>query len=135
MPASGMSTPQKKKTPNSSPVNVRPLNRSGEGWRIAPSIRVFQAILGTRLTEYAADSVATWTDARSLDEADLDADPHQQFRRWLQEAIDAGERMPNAMALATVSRDGMPSVRMVLCEDADARGFAFQTNLASPKAR
>src|SRR5205085_8407301 len=31
--------------------------------------------------------------------------------------------------------DGLPSVRMVLCDDADERGFAFQTNMASPKAR
>jgi pyridoxamine 5'-phosphate oxidase len=77
----------------------------------------------------------TWTDERTLSEADLDLDPHRQFRTWLQEAIDAGEPMPRAMALATVSREGLPSVRMVLVEDVDERGFAFQTNLASPKAQ
>src|SRR5438105_11695820 len=79
--------------------------------------------------------MAIWTDERALNEADLDADPHQQFRRWLQEAIDAGEQMPQAMALATVGSDGWPSVRMVLCEDVDQHGFAFQTNMASPKAQ
>jgi pyridoxamine 5'-phosphate oxidase len=42
--------------------------------------------------------------------------------------------MPNAMALATSSLDGTPSVRMVLLDDVDERGFVFQTNLESPKA-
>jgi pyridoxamine 5'-phosphate oxidase len=77
----------------------------------------------------------TWTDERSLDEADLDRDPHRQFGTWLQEAVDVGEAMPRAMALATTNREGLPSVRMVLIEDVDERGFAFQTNLDSPKAR
>jgi pyridoxamine 5'-phosphate oxidase len=77
----------------------------------------------------------TWTDERSLDESDLDPDPHRQFGTWLQDAITAGEPMPRAMALATTSREGMPSVRMVLVEDVDERGFTFQTNVDSPKAR
>src|SRR5216683_6749224 len=77
----------------------------------------------------------TWNDERTLSEADLDADPHRQFQAWLQDAISAGETTPRAMALATVSPEGLPSVRMVLVEDVDARGFAFQTNLLSPKAR
>jgi pyridoxamine 5'-phosphate oxidase len=70
----------------------------------------------------------------AMDEADLPPEPVQQFQTWLQEAIDAGEPMPGAMALATVSADGLPSVRMMMLEDVDERGFAFQTNLDSPKA-
>jgi pyridoxamine 5'-phosphate oxidase len=42
---------------------------------------------------------------------------------------------PNAMALATVGADGMPSVRMVLLKGFDAEGFVFYTNLESRKAR
>jgi pyridoxamine 5'-phosphate oxidase len=72
---------------------------------------------------------------RSLSEIDLDPDPHRQFQKWFQEAIAAGEPMPGAMALATVSQDGLPSVRMMQLEDVDERGFAFQTNLESPKAQ
>jgi pyridoxamine 5'-phosphate oxidase len=75
------------------------------------------------------------SDERTLDEADLDPDPHRQFLVWLQQAIDAGELMPRAMALASTRPDGLPSVRMVLLEDVDQRGFAFQTNLESPKAQ
>jgi pyridoxamine 5'-phosphate oxidase len=78
--------------------------------------------------------VATWRDDLTLSEDTLDPQPHRQFGTWLREAVDAGEPMPNAMALATTDSDGMPSLRMVLLEDADERGFAFQTNLESPKA-
>jgi pyridoxamine 5'-phosphate oxidase len=76
----------------------------------------------------------TWSEGRALDEANLDPEPHRQFQVWLQDAIDAGEPTPRAMALATTRRDGKPSVRMVLLENVDQRGFAFQTNLNSPKA-
>lgn len=77
----------------------------------------------------------TPTGERTLLESDLDPQPHRQFALWLREAVDAGEPMPRAMALATASGDGTPSVRMVLVEDVDERGFAFQTNTNSPKAR
>jgi len=72
---------------------------------------------------------------RPLLEDDLDADPRRQFELWLAEAWDSGERMANAMALATVAADGTPSARMVLLEAIDADGFVFQTNTDSPKAR
>jgi pyridoxamine 5'-phosphate oxidase len=78
--------------------------------------------------------MVSWSDERRLDEADLQPDPHRQFEIWLEEAVAAGEPMPRAMALATTSAAGMPSVRMILVEDIDQRGFAFQTNLESPKA-
>jgi pyridoxamine 5'-phosphate oxidase len=78
--------------------------------------------------------MVTWQDERTLGESDLDADPHQQFGTWLREATEAGEPMPNAMAVATSSARGVPSVRMLLLEEVDERGFVFQTNLESPKA-
>jgi pyridoxamine 5'-phosphate oxidase len=71
---------------------------------------------------------------RPLNESDLDPEPHRQFRIWLDEAAAAGEVMANAMALATVGTDGLPSLRMMLLEDFDERGFVIQTNLESPKA-
>jgi pyridoxamine 5'-phosphate oxidase len=78
--------------------------------------------------------MVTWQDALTLSENQLDPEPHRQFATWLREAVEAGEPMPNAMALATAGADGVPSVRMVLFEDVDERGFTFQTNLESPKA-
>lgn len=70
-----------------------------------------------------------------LSEADLDSDPMQQFQRWYEEASRAEVSDPNAMALATATRDGRPSVRIVLLRGHDERGFAFFTNYASRKAR
>ena len=72
--------------------------------------------------------------ARPLDEADVDADPLVQFRRWLEEARGA-VRVPEAMALATASADGAPSVRMVLLKEAAAEGFVFYSGYESRKGR
>jgi pyridoxamine 5'-phosphate oxidase len=71
---------------------------------------------------------------RSLSEQDLDPDPLRQFQRWLDQAWASGEPMANAMALATTGPDGAPTARMVLLTRADEHGFAFETNLDSPKA-
>jgi pyridoxamine 5'-phosphate oxidase len=72
---------------------------------------------------------------RALNEQDLDPDPLRQFQLWLDQAWASGEPMANAMAVASTGPDGAPAVRMVLLDAADERGFAFQTNLESPKAR
>ena len=69
----------------------------------------------------------------AMDERDLDPDPLRQFRRWFEEARGAGVEVPEAMALATATPDGRPSVRMVLLKDADERGFTFFTNRESRK--
>ncbi|MBA2519930.1 MAG: pyridoxamine 5'-phosphate oxidase [Chloroflexia bacterium] len=68
-----------------------------------------------------------------LDLSDLDPDPIQQFRHWFAEAEAAGIQDANAMALATASADGAPSVRMVLLKDVGDRGFTFYTNYDSDK--
>lgn len=73
--------------------------------------------------------------ATGLDAGDLADDPLTQFRRWLDAAVAAGVREPNAMVLATAGADGTPSARTVLLKGVDARGFAFFTNLGSRKAR
>ena len=67
-------------------------------------------------------------------ESEASADPLEQFRGWYSEAEDAGVRAPHALALATASADGAPSVRMVLLKGADERGFAFYTGYVSRKA-
>lgn len=60
-------------------------------------------------------------------------EPIVRFGEWLAEA-EAGEpNDPSAMALATTTADGSPSVRMVLLRGFDARGFVFYTNLESRK--
>jgi pyridoxamine 5'-phosphate oxidase len=69
-----------------------------------------------------------------LREDDVDEDPLRQFVRWFEEAGQAGERAPEAAAVATATPDGAPSVRMVLVKQFDARGFVFFTNYESRKA-
>ena len=68
-----------------------------------------------------------------LDEASILADPLAQFARWMQDAINAGLPEPNAMVLATATRDGVPSARTVLLKGVDERGFTFFTNTDSRK--
>ena len=60
-------------------------------------------------------------------------EPLEPFRRWLDEAWK-GEPNAHAMTLATVARDGRPSLRAVLLKGFDERGFVFYTNLESRKA-
>ena len=70
----------------------------------------------------------------TLDESHLDADPLRQFERWFAEAVAADVLEPNAMTLATASRDGMPSARIVLLKGVDSQGFLFFTDYRSRKA-
>src|SRR5688572_5455278 len=71
----------------------------------------------------------------ALHRRDLDPDPIAQFERWLNEAITAGQVEPTAMTLATTTRAGSPSARIVLLKHVDADGFTFFTNYLSQKGR
>jgi pyridoxamine 5'-phosphate oxidase len=70
-----------------------------------------------------------------LSESDADRDPMRQFERWFEEALRANLPLPNAMTLATVSRDGLPAARVVLLKGVERGGFVFFTNYRSRKAR
>lgn len=62
-----------------------------------------------------------------------DGDPLALFDGWLAEALASEPNDGNAMALATATTGGQPSVRMVLLKGHDARGFVFYTNAESRK--
>ncbi|HET8650268.1 MAG TPA: pyridoxamine 5'-phosphate oxidase [Gemmatimonadales bacterium] len=68
-----------------------------------------------------------------LDESSVDPDPIRQFCSWFDEAQVAQIRDPTAMALATATPDGIPSVRIVLLKGVDQRGFVFYTDQRSRK--
>ncbi len=68
-----------------------------------------------------------------LHESDLAPDPVTMFRAWMADAGASGMHEPNAMVVATVSGDGLPSSRMVLLKGVDEGGFRFFTNLGSRK--
>jgi pyridoxamine 5'-phosphate oxidase len=71
-----------------------------------------------------------------LDESRVAPDPFAQFAVWLDEALAfKGLTEPNAMTVASVGADGMPSARIVLLRGCDTRGFVFFTNYESRKGR
>ena len=65
---------------------------------------------------------------------DLD-DPFELFEEWFEVAKKKEINDPNALALGTASKDGVPSVRMVLLKGFDKDGFIFYTNLKSQKSK
>src|SRR6185369_10812448 len=70
---------------------------------------------------------------RGLEEAELAEDPFRQFQLWFDAAVAADVPEPNAMTLATATKDGRPSARMVLLKQMDDRGFVFFSNYESRK--
>lgn len=73
--------------------------------------------------------------SQELREGDVDADPVRQFADWFEQEVHAGVRAPEAVALATASADGSPSVRMVLVKKYGEAGLVFFTNYESRKGQ
>src|SRR5579863_4421310 len=61
--------------------------------------------------------------------------PLETLAQWVEEARRGGMDEPEAMALATATSAGVPSVRIVLCRGIDAEGIRFFTNYESRKGR
>ena len=70
-----------------------------------------------------------------LEEANVSKSPFIQFAKWLQNAVDAGVMEPNAVTLATSSKEGFVDARIVLLRDFSTKGFSFFTNYNSIKGR
>ena len=79
--------------------------------------------------------INTQTLPEVLDEKTVDRNPIDLFRRWFDAAVNSGSRLPESMTLATATRDGKPSARVVLLKQFDNEGFVFYTNYHSSKAR
>ena len=62
-------------------------------------------------------------------------EPFKIFRRWLEEARETEINDPDAIALATVDKEGLPNVRMVLLRIIEDDAFVFFTNYGSKKAQ
>jgi pyridoxamine 5'-phosphate oxidase len=74
-------------------------------------------------------------ESRGIDIDDLDPDPVEQSRKWVDDAIAAECVEANAMTISTVGPDGRPQSRYVLLRGLDERGFWFFTNSESAKGR
>ena len=67
-------------------------------------------------------------------ELEQNTDPFALFGQWFEEAVASEINDPDAIALASVDRNGMPSVRMVLLKQWSPDGFVFYTNYESRKS-
>ncbi|KAL8457675.1 hypothetical protein ACS0TY_035517 [Phlomoides rotata] len=70
-----------------------------------------------------------------LSKDQAETDPFVQFQKWFDDAMAAGLKEPNAMALSTTGKDGKPSSRMVLLKGLEKDSFVWYTNYGSQKAR
>ncbi len=71
----------------------------------------------------------------ALREQEVSANPVEQFKDWFRQAVDFGVPLPNAMALATATKDGKPTVRYILLKDISEQGFSFYTHSVSVKGK
>lgn len=71
---------------------------------------------------------------QSLLETEVADNPFKQFNNWWDDALKIKIDEVNAMTLATVDPDGIPSARIVLLKGFDEQGFVFFTNYNSRKA-
>ena len=69
-----------------------------------------------------------------LTEDNIDKNPFKQFEIWFEEAKKIGLKDPNAMNVASSTKNGVPSSRMVLLKAFDENGFIFYTNFTSRKS-
>ena len=72
---------------------------------------------------------------KSLDQKDVLTNPFEQFSVWFEEAMHSKLPEPNAMILATATKEGKPSVRALLLKGFDENGFIFYTNYESRKGK
>lgn len=70
-----------------------------------------------------------------LNECDLNPNPYKQFNEWFQDVLQEKIEEPNAMTLATATKEGKPSARVVLLKEVDENGFIFYTNKESRKGQ
>jgi pyridoxamine 5'-phosphate oxidase len=77
--------------------------------------------------------MSTQYEVSGLDEKEVEPSPFKQFENWFKQAEIAVPILPNAMTLATATKAGVPSARVVLLKDFDEQGFVFYTNYGSLK--
>ena len=70
-----------------------------------------------------------------LIEREAPKDPYKLFDAWFKQAAAAGALQPDAVTLATATRTGTPSARMVLFKGLEDGAFTFYSNYSSRKGR
>jgi pyridoxamine 5'-phosphate oxidase len=101
--------------------------------QLGEAMQVRRGILPAPVTGDAVAALRRDYGQDTLNEADVAADPFDQFTTWFEQALAAEVNEPNAMSVATVDADGKPSSRIVLIKQFDRRGFTWYTNYDSQK--
>lgn len=81
------------------------------------------------------DSIKLEYIQKELNIEDLNADPLQQLKTWMDQVLRAEITYPNAVHLTTLGLDGFPQSRVVLLKEIENEGLVFYTNYDSPKAQ
>lgn len=89
----------------------------------------------SKIDKSSIENLRTDYQKHSLSELDIKKDPFEQFELWFDEALKAEVMEANAMTLATASKEGIPSARIVLLKGFDANGFSFYSNYLSKKGK
>lgn len=87
------------------------------------------------MTDYSIADLRLNYTRQHLLETEVDPNPIAQFQQWFEQAMAADIVEPNAMTIATASKDGIPSARIVLLKAVDHQGFVFYTNYDSRKGQ
>jgi pyridoxamine 5'-phosphate oxidase len=101
-----------------------------------PAKSAFSPTFAAKLLHMAITNIAdirTEYKKETLSEQDTAATPVEQFARWWDEALTSGIEEVNAMTLATATKEGIPSARIVLLKEFTSEGFVFFTNYESKK--
>lgn len=72
---------------------------------------------------------------KELSKKNIEKNPIEQFHLWLNESLNSAIIDPNAMTLATCSKEGIPSLRTVLLKGMTSEGFIFYSNYESRKGK
>lgn len=87
------------------------------------------------MTDYSIADLRLNYTRQELLETEVDPNPITQFQTWFAQALAADILEPNAMTIATTTKEGIPSARIVLLKGVDERGFVFYTNYESRKGQ
>ena len=89
-------------------------------------------VLESKLKKMLRD-IRTNYEKFELSESEINPNPIEQLRLWLEEAISGNENEPSAMVLSTVDTNGFPESRVVLLKELTHEGLVFYTNYESKK--
>lgn len=81
------------------------------------------------------ENIRTEYKKAKLSEKEVFNNPLEQFKHWFNEALEAKVMEPNAMTLATATKEGIPSARILLLKGITETGFSFYTNYLSRKGK